>query len=387
MNIKIKSSGVSCLIGDDYDRVYATLRKQLGEGDEQLFTERIPGHEYLQWELPGTGWTSLAESDPLMSQEVRNELIRRQKAINDRFGSNQDMAQRILTVPDDTYVYYKADENGHLVIRLTAWGYRYPERIGGGTATTQRVIKNPTEHVTVKLLYDGNPMPGKAFKVNGFMRATDTSGTFDVGDLPIGYQMDVDVDGQSQHVTVMPGQGEIVIDATLFTTVEVYALFDNNPYAGANGNVSYMGHNIPFTTDGSGKATVRVPIDPNGNPCSVSIDSETQQRTLVGNATTFQFYFKTPEPPTPPTPEVTEEPVPPAPPVEETPPETPPMAPEVPPMPPVVEEPAIPVEPPMPPMPPAPPSSSASVGTIILMILGILLLVAGTYTGCAFLFL
>ena len=60
MNIKIKASGVSCLIGDDYDRVYATLKKQLGEGDEQLFTERIPGHEYLQWELPGEGWNSLS---------------------------------------------------------------------------------------------------------------------------------------------------------------------------------------------------------------------------------------------------------------------------------------------------------------------------------------
>lgn len=27
MNVKIKSAGVACLIGEDYDRVYATLKK------------------------------------------------------------------------------------------------------------------------------------------------------------------------------------------------------------------------------------------------------------------------------------------------------------------------------------------------------------------------
>jgi hypothetical protein len=105
MNIKIKSAGVFCLIGDDYDRVYATLKKQLGEGDEQLFTERTPGHEYLQWELPGDGWIALSAGDPLMEQEVRKELLRRQQAVSSRFGKNQDMAQRILSVPDDSYVF------------------------------------------------------------------------------------------------------------------------------------------------------------------------------------------------------------------------------------------------------------------------------------------
>lgn len=31
MNVKIKSSGVSCLIGDDYDRVYTALKNSLNK--------------------------------------------------------------------------------------------------------------------------------------------------------------------------------------------------------------------------------------------------------------------------------------------------------------------------------------------------------------------
>lgn len=306
MNIKIKASGVYCLLGDDYGKVYTALKKQFGDGEEQLFTERTPGHDYLQWELPGEGWTSLSGSDPLMSQEVRKELQNRCQAISRKFGNNQATAQRILSVPDDSYIYYKADESGHLIIRLTAWGYRYPERVGGGDTSGAIARKEATEHTVIKLIYDGNPMPQKEFKLNGYKRNTDDSGILDVGDLPIGYQFDVEADGQKQHITIAEGQGELIIDLTKFTTIEVKVLLDGGAYDGAVAKIIYGDKNVELTCDAAGRAIAKMPISLNNGICTVSVGSEMQQKALSPtDINTFLFCLMFPKqeivsPPEPP---------------------------------------------------------------------------------------
>ena len=123
MNIKIKASEMSCLLGGDYDRMYKSLRKQLSAECAELFTERVPGNDYLQWELPGDGWVALSECEQVLAAEVRRQLSLRQDAVRARFGANQVLADQVLTVPNDTYVYYRLDSNGGIHIALTAWGY------------------------------------------------------------------------------------------------------------------------------------------------------------------------------------------------------------------------------------------------------------------------
>lgn len=294
MNIKIKSAGVTCLIGDDYDRVYTALKNKLGGDDEQLFTERIPGHEYLQWELPGEGWTPLSEGDPLMVQEVRQELLKRKQVISQRFGANQEMAQRILSVPDDSYVYYKANAEGRLLIRLTAWGYRYPERIGGGGAEGERKPKGNTQFVCIHILYDNKPLPNKEFFVNGFKRVTDGTGVYNVGDLPIGYKFELKVGDKQQIVEVQPGQSDIQVDTTLFASVEIRAMLDGNPYSEVTATLSYWGHELKLTTDTNGKAFAKVPQDPDNGMCTISIGNDYQQLPLVQPLTVFSFNVVSP---------------------------------------------------------------------------------------------
>lgn len=295
MNIKIKATGVTCLVGDDYDRVYTALKNQLSEGNEQLFTERIPGHEYLQWELPGDGWVSLSEGDPLMAQEVRQELLQRKMLISKRFGGNQEMAQKILSVPDDGYVYYKAGTDGQLQIRLTAWGYRYPERVGGGDATGTHAPHGKTEHVCIRVMYNNNPVPNEVLYLNGFRRSTDPSGVYDIGELPIGYQFEVKVGNQQQKVVVQAGQGDIRLDVTVHTTVEVDVTLDGKPYVGATASLSYMGHDMQLTTGENGKATAQVPLDPNNGVCSVSLGNDFQQQSLQQPITVFSFNIESPK--------------------------------------------------------------------------------------------
>lgn len=294
MNVKIKSSGVSCLIGDDYDRVYTALKNQLGQDSDNLFTERIPGHEYLQWELPGDGWVALSASDPIMLQEVKRELSQRQQNISIKFGNNQAMAQKVLSVPDEDYVYYKHDDAGRLVIRLTAWGYRYPERVGGGDITTDFKPKEKAEHVSISLMYDDKPL-SRELRLNGFLRTTDVNGLLDVGDLPIGYQFDIEIDKHKQHITVLPGQGEIKINLTKYTTVEVQASLDNVPYLGAQVTLSYGGRNMQLTCDSNGHATTKFPLNKDSGLCTVTIDNSTQQELLKDSINTFVFQLKSPQ--------------------------------------------------------------------------------------------
>lgn len=296
MNVKIKSAGVACLIGEDYDRVYATLKKNLVGSDEQLFTERTPGHEYLQWELPGEGWTALSESDPLVESMVRKEWVRRQQMVYDRFGRNQDMAQRVLSVPDESYIFYKVDDTGKLQIRLTAWGYRYPERIQGGVIIGKPKPKEQKEHVVIQLLYDGKPVPDKALRLNGlFPGKTDQNGMFEVGDLPLDYEFDVDVDELHRRVKVMPGQGKIELDITTFTEVKVVATLDKQPYKGAAVSLTYGGRQMNLMTDENGKVVVSLPLDLQHGLCMVALDGETQQMPLTEEGAVFTFQIKNQE--------------------------------------------------------------------------------------------
>ena len=241
MNIKIKASGVYCPFGDDYEKYYATLKKQLVAEDEQLFTERIPGHEYLQWELPGDGWKSLGVADPLLDQEIRAEYIRRQQLVCSKFGSNQDMALKLLAVPDDNYVYYKIDETGKIHIKLTAWGYRYPERIDIGPGTGKTPPKIEKEKVSIRFVYADKPMPDKSFTLNKILsRKTDENGVYEIGELPVGYQFDLDVDNEHRHITVAKGYGDICVDLTQYVMLDVKVYRDGLPYAGVHATVSYM---------------------------------------------------------------------------------------------------------------------------------------------------
>ena len=140
MNNKIKAAEVACLIdgNEAYDQIYNTLRDSLPSAEEMIFAERTSGAGFSQWELPGEDWIPLGQGDPIRSNAVKQELEQRIQHVRSKFGENQAMADKILAYPDDSYVYYKTSPDGELLILLTAWGYRHPERIGGMSAEGRR---------------------------------------------------------------------------------------------------------------------------------------------------------------------------------------------------------------------------------------------------------
>ena len=283
MNIKIKATDVNCFVPGDYGQVYQTLQKHLKSPLKDLFAERTEGHEYLQWELPGEGWHNLADNDPLMGPVVRQELQRQQQQIINCFGQNRQMAQIVMSVPDDSFIYYKADDNGQLQLRLTAWGYRKPVVIGGGMASGVTGVHRPTEQVSVSIVSNGVGVGDKTFLLNGFTRKTDAQGVYELGQLPIGYELDIDVDGLMRHVVITQGQQLIVIDVTPAedasgdTVVVPPVIVDE-------GDVASAGED---TADGSGEGAV-VPTgdtDTGVTPSDETDNGETKGETDNGETT------------------------------------------------------------------------------------------------------
>lgn len=140
MIIEIEYDAVICLI-ENYgvERLYDQLKKYFGEGKELLFSEPIFRKHGLGWKLPGEGWHALSEGkedwhslferNTLDVQVVRKELNERMQMVRNSIRTNQKLAQLILTIPAENFIYYKFDNTGNLLIRLVAWGYKYRERI------------------------------------------------------------------------------------------------------------------------------------------------------------------------------------------------------------------------------------------------------------------
>ncbi len=296
MNVKIKVTGVYCPFEDNYEKYYLVIKRHLVSEDEQMFTERVAGHGYLQWELPDDGWRSLTDADPLLEQEIRAEYRRRQQLVLNRFGDNQDMALKVLAVPDDSYVYYKIDAQNRIDIKLTAWGYLYPERIETDPIVADNGPVVVKEQVSIRFVYADKPMPKKDFVLNRILpKQTNADGVYEIGELPVGYQFDVEVDGRHRHITVLEGNGDICIDLTEYVDVQVSVQKDGAPFDGAKVTVSYMGRQMEPVCSG-GVATVRMPLSLGNDMCVVTADDRSLQRPLAGGIERFVFQFESPAP-------------------------------------------------------------------------------------------
>jgi len=296
MNIKIKSTGVYCLLGDFYDKTYTAIKNKYGDGENQLLAERVPGYGYLQWELPGNGWKKLTDCDPLMAAEVRKELASKKDIIRKGLGNDNDLAEKILSVPEESYIFYKPSESGKLLIRLTAWGYKYPEIVEGNNVEMVLPKEEYKENVILNFNYAGKPIGNKNFLLNGFERITDTYGHYEVGALPLGYQFDVEINGIKQHVIVQKEKGNITIDLTRYAQVCIRALIGDKPYKGVVVTFSYDGNSSQLTCNEQGVANVKIPLAlrTENNTCAVSIDKSTLTKPLEEGDNEFVFRIDPP---------------------------------------------------------------------------------------------
>lgn len=295
MNVKIKADGVFCPFEKRYEQLYSLLYEKIGTTSDWMFTERKVGLGYLQWELPGEGWLQLASADPILQEEVRSELQTRKLSLIKKGIVDADNVNQILATPDDSYVYFKKTPNGAWEIKLTAWGYCYPVRIN---ATDLSGLVDPMmekQDFTLRMIYDGQPVANKNFELNGFGRCTDNDGELVIKKLPVGYELDVKVDGQMHHIVASKGVTLKEIDLTQWCTIEVKATLNGAPYAFGVANVNYGEKQFSLNLDTSGSAQEKIALSQTGESCEVRVGDAFESKPLINGSNLFLLDLKTPE--------------------------------------------------------------------------------------------
>ncbi len=304
MNVKIKADSVTALFPNNgslsYDMLYKTLSTNI-PSEAFLFSRRTPGSGFLQWDLPGEGWTPLSKVDPLVENMVVAEKERLFNVVMAAFSTNAQLAQKVLTVPDDNYIFYRATDNGEIEVKLTAWGYKYPIRIDNPWIDVDNTPKKEKQEVAVSFTYDGAPLSGYKFLVDGFKRVTDSNGSLLLGTLPVGNTYTIDTpDGHHAQIVIAKGQRDYVIDVTAYVALSVLVNRDGMPAAGVACKITYWGHTATITTDSNGTAATSLPLDRDLGDCCVTAEDQSQQKPLLLNgANQFTFNLVTPVAPDP----------------------------------------------------------------------------------------
>ena len=289
MNVKIKADGVFCPFEQIYEQCYTGLYQSMASTQEWIFTERKVGPGYLQWDLPGEDWTQLTTADPIMQLEIKSALHKRKLSIIQLGIVDESLINKILSTPDDSYVYFRKGASGAWDIKLTAWGYSYPVRV---KPTSISGIIDPQitkQEITLRMVYDGKPVAGKKFHINGYERYTNDNGELFIEELPVDYGFDVQVDDIVRHVVIKPGETLEEFDLTKHTLIEVSATMNGVPYAGATANVSYNGKQLSLQLDANGRTCSSIVLSPENDICTICIDDASESKPLTVETNTFTF--------------------------------------------------------------------------------------------------
>ncbi len=290
MEVILKIDAVkSMLAGISYDEVASSL-KIINCG--VVFCKRETTQGKLVWKLPADNWVRLTEAQEPLQTQVRQQYDECCQAVKAAFGNNVSTANAVLTLPSDDYIYFHQQGDGSIELAVTAWGYRFPVTVitnpdwGKGKPHTER------QDVSVCFIYDGQRIPNKAFSINGQKRQTQTDGLYHVGVFQVGQQYPIVLDdGASFTLTVEKGRDIYDFDITEWLDIEVEAIKDGKPYAGASCTISYHGHRTTAPTDANGRLTVKWPLALTPEECSATIDGRRDKKMGEGPKTVLHIAF------------------------------------------------------------------------------------------------
>ena len=296
----------------EYQALYNAKSKAWGEG--QFPFARIDyGPGVFIWRHAETGWLPFSQASALKQEELRDALNALRQECVRRLG--EQTATLLLTLPDDSYIYYKDQPDGSVRLMLTGWGFRKPVN------TPPPVMPDPIRRqkhnaVTVAFCYDGQPLPNYPFALKLASQkkplATDAQGVFTFDDIAPGEQAKL-IDtrsGKEFVLRVEEGQSHYDFDITDFVSISLLATYNGQPIIGETASVDYRAHTYSLTLDAQGKAAVSVPLHP-GETLRASLRGQTRTETLSEKGNLLVFAFNDPPEPQPePEPEPQPEPEP-----------------------------------------------------------------------------
>ncbi len=287
MEKKSSVKDVHKLISQDYPELYKTLSKKL-QGNNP-FAKFSTGAGFFVWTDNEAEWKCMADASEMKKADVLDTFYQTKEAVAKIIG--QKTAETLFTTPDDSYIYY-SEEGGDMKILLAGWGFKKPVRVSGKGDTRDVPIDNI---VTISFSYDGQRLPDFEFGIRLKRQVkrlrTDASGIFSTK-MAVGENYDI-VDLVSNRVFplhIIEGQNHYDFDITKYVTLTIGASVEGKPVTGEQATANYHGRNYDVTTDGNGRATVKVPLYP-GETASATMREQTQSTVIteVGGEILFVF--------------------------------------------------------------------------------------------------
>ena len=276
------------------------LSQKLGPASS-YFAKCNVGANFYSWSVDAPGkWTPLSdapENDAITArqrwEEVKQEVV-------SKLAPATDLSDKILTVPNEEYVFYRIDPaSGQAEILITGWGFRNFKKAGphlwGGA------VQPETAHpVDVSFTVEGVAQPGRPFAIiapktrNEYV--TDAQGVFRIGEkIEPGTVINLQ-DGPTEkefQLTVEEKRIDYTFDVTLFVTLKVFASLDGNPIEQGDLTVKYGNDNYDLMLSG-GKAAINLPLR-EGTPCTVTFGEEQKTEYLTLDNSTIRFDRVTPK--------------------------------------------------------------------------------------------
>lgn len=201
-------SVIQQLMPDNYSNLYSRISLTLPSEAAACFAKytQLTGQNSGQWSIdcPGENeYKPIAAAAPFQRMAAKDTIDRLTQTVK-AAGIVADPA-KLLSVPDDSCIFFRQLPTGEVSVVFTQWGYR---RVGASSAVNNisLLIGGPGDgldrsDVTLKLTWsDGTPMTNTPVKVNiyggVFEKMTDAEGKVNLGNVAEGEQFTVDVDGQ-----------------------------------------------------------------------------------------------------------------------------------------------------------------------------------------------
>ena len=307
MDVRINGRDIYCSlknIGLDYDSVYHTL-KEVMDGEDFIFTQRNAGVDYLQWNLPQGQWKALDNPDDIVYSMVMQYIYDVKKKYSRVFaelGLQEHHVESIFTAPDNRYIYYSQRENSIVAVKLTAWGYKFPQKITSRGVIVGLPPAPCKQPVFVEFVYDCKLLQNYAFELilkDGTPKrlCTDDNGVAYIADITVDekYEIKDIVSGNRYELKVEKDKKDYIFDVTRFVTIEIRTLEDGEAKSDVVCEIEYLGSKHERYTDENGTLTINVPYHPN-EECVVNAMQMTQCRELVYPTTVFSFEEHTEQP-------------------------------------------------------------------------------------------
>lgn len=311
MDVRINGRDIYCSLKNndpDYDSVYHTL-KEVMKGEDFIFTQRNAGVNYLQWNLPQGQWKALDTADDIIFSMVIayiSDVKKKYLRVLAGKGLEEHHIESIFTVPDNRFIYYIQEQNAVVAVKLTAWGYKYPQKITSRGVVIGVPTAPPKQPVFVKFIYDGEFLLNYAYDLilkDGSPKrlSTDDNGVSYIADITVGdyYEIKDVVSGNVYTLNVEKDKEVYVFDVTRYATIQIHTLEDDKAKSGICCEIEYLGNKQVQYTQDNGKVEIKVPYHLN-EKCVVNAMQMTQCKELNYPTTALTFEIHTQRPETPP---------------------------------------------------------------------------------------